>query len=344
MKKEDKNILEKYLNGKATVDEQARIEKLLSTKDGAAHIKDYLKSDWYEYLKSDEIVEKDISSILDKIHHSIHLNENKSKQTIIRRIYRWSSAAAAILLIPLLIASAFLFSELGKVNSALAEIPSSVNITSPFGAKLTFQLPDGSKGVLNSGSSIEYSVPFTNNRNIKLAGEAYFDVEHSENYPFIVTANQLELKVLGTWFNVYAYPEVNKTEVILEEGKVECLIGARRKKIIMNVDERIVLLNGKITRSKVNAKKFTAWKNGQLVFRGDSMEEVARRLARWYSIEVEIANDEIRSYSFRGTFDNDPLEEVLRLLKMTSPINYKIIKRKKLSDDTYSKKKVIFYK
>ena len=207
---------------------------------------------------------------------------------------------------------------------------------------MTFELPDGSKGVLNSGSSIEYSIPFVNNRKIELTGEAYFDVEKIKNNPFSVFTSHLEVKVLGTKFNVNEHLDTKSTEVILQEGKVECLY--KGQKIgTLSPHERIIIADGKVSKSKVNADKYIAWKDGKLVFRGDSMKEVARRLELWFDIDVEIADEELNSYSFRGTFENDKLEEVLRLLKLTSPFQYKIIKRKKLPNGSFSKKKVIFY-
>lgn len=344
MKQEDQNIFRKYLKGIASVDEQARIEKKLTLMGEVPNIKGYVKNDWNEYLESNEIVEKDMSSILDRIHHVLHIKEVKLRQTISHKIYKWSVRVAAIIAVPLLIASVILSLELGKANNILTTENSVVRIDSPIGSKLAFSLPDGTVGMLNGGSSIEYSIPFTNNRKVKLRGEGYFDVEFNEEYPFVVFSNSIEVKVIGTRFNFYAYPDVSRTEVILEEGKVECFVGKSRKKITMIPNERITLSENKITKSQVNAAKFTAWKDGKLIFHGDLMDEVASRLERWYDVSVEIADSSLLSYSFRGTFENDSLEEVLRLLKMTSPLDYKIVKRIKLSDGSFSKKKIFFYK
>ena len=344
MKQIDKNILEKYLKNTASTDEQARIEKMFASKGDVRSINDYIKKDWNEYFNSDETIDKDMSSILNKIHHTIHLNENKLNNTIVKKLNNWFYKIAAILVIPLMITAIVMFFKLEKANNILAESPSMVSINSPRGSKLAFHLPDGSKGTLNSGSSLEYAIPFTNNRNIKLTGEAYFNVTQNKEHPFTVSTKSLNIRALGTRFNVYAYAETNRTEVILEEGKVECSFGSKHNKIYLKPNERIVLSDGKITKSEVNALKFIAWKDGKLIFRGDLMPEVAHRLERWFNIEIEIADKELLTYSFRGTFENDSLEEILKLLKKTSPIDCKIIKRKELQDGSFTKKKVIFHK
>jgi transmembrane sensor len=83
---------------------------------------------------------------------------------------------------------------------------------------------------------------------------------------------------------------------------------------------------------------------GKLIFRGDDMSEVARRIERWYDVKVEVADQDLVHFSFRATFKDDSLEDVLKLLSMTSPIEYKILPRKQLPDGTYEKEKVILYK
>jgi len=90
--------------------------------------------------------------------------------------------------------------------------------------------------------------------------------------------------------------------------------------------------------------KYKAWTDGKLVFRGDDMAEVAARIGRWYNVKVILASRELEKFSFRATFEDDSLEEVLRLLKMTSPIGYKITPRVMKSDGTFEKETITLYK
>lgn len=340
MLKKEKEILNKYIDNTANVNEQAKAEAML--REEKKGIKDYMASDWKEYLDSDEDIEKDLSGILDKVHHTIHLNDNEKKITLTRRLYKWYSAAAAIIIIPLMLAGITSVIKLEDANKLLSENTSTVFIESPKGSRISFNLPDGSEVALNGGSSLKYSVPFSNNRDVKLMGEAYFDIKHDEKHPFVVSAKEVDVRVLGTRFNVNAFPDEDLIEVILEQGKVECSIG--QEEIIMKPNEQVSLIGNHIKKKYVNAKKYTAWRNGKLVFRGDSMDEVARRISRWYNVDVDVKGAELKTYSIRATFQDDPLEEVLRLLKMSSPIEYKIVARKKQADGSFSKRRVIVYK
>jgi transmembrane sensor len=195
--------------------------------------------------------------------------------------------------------------------------------------------------MLNSGSILSYSLPFNNNRQIALVGEAWFEVSHDAKHPFEITAGTSTVKVLGTKFNMCAYPTDHFVEVVLKEGKVEYLNTEISKKATIYPSERLVFQNGKISRSVIDPAKYNAWINGELVFKGDPMAEVARRIEYWYNVKIELQDKELEKYSFRATFKDDKLEEVLHFLSMTSPIKYQIMPRKLLSDGTYEKEKVI---
>jgi ferric-dicitrate binding protein FerR (iron transport regulator) len=234
--------------------------------------------------------------------------------------------------------------EQNPQESIVAEGPVSSTLFAPLGSRISFSLPDGTKGWLNSGSSMEYSLPFSNNRQINILGEAWFDVAHDESHPFEVTAGNSKVKVLGTKFNLNAYPQDNYVEVVLEEGAVEFSVQGFSKAIAMKPDERLVFSDGAVDINVTDASKYAAWIEGKLVFRGDPMAEVARRIERWYNVDVELVDTEIEKHVIRGTFQDDSLEEVLRYLSMTSPMRYRIVERKILDDGTFQKKKVLFYK
>jgi ferric-dicitrate binding protein FerR (iron transport regulator) len=191
--------------------------------------------------------------------------------------------------------------------------------------------------MLNSGSSLSYSLPFNNNRQVRLEGEAWFEVNHDEAHPFEISTGNSTVKVLGTSFNMSAYPDENYVEVVLKTGKVEFMESNGSDNVTMVPSERLVFQNGNISKSVTDPAKYNAWTEGKLVFRGDQMGEVARRIERWYNVKIDIGDKELEKYSFRATFEDDKLEEVLRLLSMTSPITYHISPRKLLADGTYEK-------
>ncbi len=188
-------------------------------------------------------------------------------------------------MIPLLLGTGFLLLR-GKLGNT--GLPVVVSIYAPAGSRVAFSLPDGTAGMLNSESTLTYSMPFTDKRDVNLTGEAWFEVAHDSNHPFEVDAGNLNLTVLGTAFNVSAYPDEKYSEVVLENGKVTVNCGLYKEGIVMQPSERFVFENGKGSRSLTDTGKYSAWTEGKLVFRSDPMSEVARRIERWYNVRVEL--------------------------------------------------------
>jgi transmembrane sensor len=336
--------LQRFSKGLSDAEEEKYIYSLFSENEEIKDFEQHIQNEFNEYLINNPDENHDLTYLLDRIHHIIHKNENQKKDTVVKRIYRWYSVAAAVLLIPMLIASGIWFAGKNKQEPILAESPVKSTLFAPLGSRISFSLPDGTKGWLNSGSSLEYSLPFNNNRQVAILGEAWFDVAHDANHPFEVTVDNSKVKVLGTKFNLNAYPEGKYVEVVLEEGKVEFSTPGIVSGIVMKPNERLVLNDGAININKTDASKFAAWKEGKLMFRGDPMAEVARRIERWYNVDVVLVDKELEKDVIRGTFQDDSLEEVLRYLSLTSPMRYRIIDRKLLDDGTIQKKKVLLYK
>uniref|UniRef100_UPI00321673E6 FecR family protein n=1 Tax=uncultured Draconibacterium sp. TaxID=1573823 RepID=UPI00321673E6 len=336
--------LQRFRKGLSNADEEKYIHDLFAKNENNREFKNHIKQEFNEYLKNNPDENYNLSYLLDRIHHSIHKNENQKKNTVVKKLYRWYSVAAAVLLIPVLIAGGIWFASQNQEKMVVAEAPVRSTLFAPLGSRINFSLPDGSKGWLNSGSSLEYNLPFNKNRHIVLSGEAWFDVAHDAEHPFEIAAGDSKIKVLGTKFNLSAYPEEKYLEVVLEEGKVEFSTPRLSSGIEMKPDERLVLTEDVININNTDASKYSAWKEGKLVFRGDTMDEVARRISRWYNVDVDVVDDDLKKYTFRGIFDDDSLEEVIRYISMTSPIRYRIVDRKILNDGTVTKKKVLLYK
>ena len=335
----------RYYNGQTNAEETRYIHSLFAEKEDNSELKHYIMDEWNRYLATNEGGDYQLSSLLDRIHHKIHTIENRKKPTVVRRIYRWYSVAAAILLVPLLIAGGiWLTRETPQQPIVTAEKPVTSTIHAPLGSRISFSLPDGTNGWLNSGSSLAYQIPFTGNRQITVQGEAWFDVAHDAAHPFEISAGNSTVKVLGTKFNLNAYPEEHYVEVALEEGKVEFSLPGVPAGIEMKPNERLVYSRDSVHISTTDPSKYSVWVEGKLMFRGDPMPEVARRIARWYNVQVELMDKDLEKDVIRGTFEDDSLEEVLRYLSMTSPIRYRIIDRKVLNDGTFQKKKVQLYR
>jgi len=344
IKNSDIELIEKYTRGECNLEEEKYVASVFSENEDDKSFNRYLEKNWNN-LQDNTNTDKDFSHILDHIHHVIRLKDQQLKNgSVVLRIYRYYSLIAAVLIIPILLAATLWIMQLEKNISTISQAYVKTVIHAPLGSRISFTLPDSTKGWLNSGSELEYSVPFNTQRNLMLKGEAWFDVAHDEEHPFTVQAGISKVKVLGTRFNMNAYPADNYIEVVLEEGKVEFSAGENSAVLTMKPDERLVLSNNKIQVFTTDAWKYNAWKEGKLVFRGDSMAEVARRIERWYNVVIEVSDKELENYTFRGTFQDDSLYEVLKYLSMTSPIRYKISERKMNDDGTYAKQKIILYK
>ena len=256
---------------------------------------------------------------------------------------------AAVLFIPLLVASVWLFYRQLKepaphMNYAMQEI------TSPSGIRSQIVLPDGSNVWLNAESTIKFKIPFdVSTRDVSLIGEAYFEVKKNPDVPFVVQSGKVQVKVLGTKFNCKAFTEENNIEVVLAEGKVSFNTegGTQDSEKVMKPGDRAVFdkttNQTKITNEKID--KYIAWHSGKMVFDETPMPEVATQLERWYGIKVIIEDPTINKYRITTTFENESLHQVLELLRLSSPIDIKYIAATvDKANKRLTKSKIIFTK
>ena len=343
LKQNDLEKFERYIEGKADDIDKEWVESLFLDGEDDYAFKHLLEKDWNVMLKDSSPSGVNLSHLLDRIHDKIRENEQLKKKTLIYKFTRIYMQAAAILLLPLLIGGGLAYKFMGNQPPINIDQSASFKIYAPMGARVSFKLPDGSVGMLNSGSTLSYSLPFNNNRKLALKGEAWFEVHHDIKHPFEITSGASTVKVLGTKFNMRVNPDDHFVEVILEEGKVEYLNKEISGKVMMTPSERLVFENGQISRSIIDPSKYNSWTIGKLIFKGDPMVEVARRIENWYNVKVVLHDKALEKYSFRATFEDDNLEEVLKFLSMTSPIRYQVTPRKLLTDGTYEKEKVTIY-
>ena len=257
---------------------------------------------------------------------------------------------AAILLLPLLIYSGYISVRNSSLKKQQVGHILMQTISSRQGMVSQFDLADGTKVWLNSGSSLQFPTYFTEGvREVKLKGEAFFEVAKNEKQPFQVKAKNLIIEDLGTSFNVVSYDDEKQTEVVLVEGKVNLFTGIDQVKKefgAMHPGQRTVYLEDtrKIEAEEVAVDKYIAWRDGNLIFRNDKMEDVAKRLSRWFNVEIMFNDPEMKRYTYKATFRDENLMQVLNLLKISAPIDYKIIGSKLLPNGEYTKQKVYLMK
>ncbi|HWW42417.1 FecR family protein [Pedobacter sp.] len=192
-------------------------------------------------------------------------------------------------------------------------------------------LPDGSKVWLNAASSITYPVSFIKQqeRCVKLAGEAYFEVAKDKEHPFIVKTHKQEIKVLGTHFNVSAYEDEAITRTTLLEGSVRILSehrisSSKQPSVVLKPGEQAVLTGQSFSINQVDTEESVAWKNGYFRFNKENIISVMRKLSRWYNIDV-IYEGPVSTEEFSGTASSTkPIEQVLHMLQYSNSVHFKV--------------------
>ncbi len=208
----------------------------------------------------------------------------------------------------------------------------------PRGEKTQLLLPDGSKVWVNSDSNISYPSNFMDgNREVKLNGEAYFEVAKFDRKPFLVKTKDYDIRVLGTKFNVMAYPDFHRTETSLIEGKIEIKKGEQN--IPVDPGETFILANKQFSLIKNNTRLTSRWKNNIFDFDQITFKEMVVRLERWYDVDIEVKNPELNEIIYSGIFKNEEtIWQVLNTLQLTIPIKFSRIDFRKFSIEINKKK------
>jgi transmembrane sensor len=202
----------------------------------------------------------------------------------------------------------------------------------PYGKRFELELSDGTIVHLNSGTTLKYPVRFIagENRQVFLDGEAFFDVTKDKKHPFIVNADNLNIRVLGTHFNVSSYPEDNLTDVVLVEGSVG-LYTANEK---FDANKNTILKPGykgsfnkkdnHIETKAVITDVYTSWMEGRLTFKNMSFNDITKKLERRYNVTIINQNKKLANEKFYASFGDEPIEKVLSYFNDVHGINYTI--------------------
>jgi hypothetical protein len=334
----DREKIKRYFRGEYFDQDAAYIDEVFCNSDKEKELEHQLRKQWYELFEDNEGLDKNLDNVLYKIHYDIN---TRLSVRIIRpfdNFIRWTLRIACVIILPFVILIGIQnFKEVSLKKEAWVEIKA------PAWTRAQFSLPDGTTGWLNSNSNVKYNGNFYTDRQVTLKGEAFFDVFKDKKRPFIVTTNEVIVKVLGTRFNIASYENEKDVEVVLEEGKLIFNDKEMDKSYTMNPNEMIIfdktLKN--FSTEVVQPHKYLSWTEGKLIFRNDPLDVIARRLERWYNIDVEVNVILTEDLRLRATFIDEGLEEVMNLLKRSLPIDYKIENGNIQTDGIYRKTKVI---
>lgn len=202
-------------------------------------------------------------------------------------------------------------------------------ISVPNGKRFELILSDGTSVQLNSGTSLKFPIQFIKgeSRQVFLDGEAYFDVTKDPKHPFLVRSGDMNIKVLGTKFNVTSYKKDNKTYTVLVEGKVAASDDLNKEEVILKPGERVYFQGKQLKTEPVNVRKYIAWVSGELMFTDDSFAVIANKLERKYNVRIINNYEELNDIVITATFKEENIEQVLKIFQTYKPFNYTINNR-----------------
>ncbi|OFX39200.1 MAG: hypothetical protein A2X03_05775 [Bacteroidetes bacterium GWA2_40_15] len=292
-----------------------------------------------------------------KFKHKISEDGNSDKYSDNIRIIRLIARYAAIIIITFSL-SGLLFYRLGK-NKIDYPLETISELSVPMGSHARFSLSDGTVVDLNAGSNLKYDNRFgLKERVVHLEGEGYFTVAKDPQKPFIVKTSFLNIRALGTEFNVKAYSDDNKIEATLIEGSikvepvsdiykaVDVILKPNQKLTFYKSDSSLVektAVEGekpesktqpvstqkinkipRLVRENVDVERVISWKENRWIFEKESLSQIAVELERKFDVEIQFDSERLKNYRFTGTIVAEPIEQVLEVMSISAPIRYKL--------------------
>lgn len=330
-----KDLLIRFFSEDISEDEILKLKSWLEENDGNKRIFDNENEIWQETGSYSKHEFYNTDEVWSNLSTKLGISNKKSEKVILLRKtnYRWLIAAACIaflLSLGVLISWPFIYGlRQGKLSS-------SIKISTNEGDKANILLPDSTIVVLNTKSTLEYNRNYYKDREIKLSGEAYFNVTTNPAKPFVVQTDNMDITAFGTSFNVLSYGDEENTVVTLEEGNIQVSFVDNELISMQQNNQLIYNKNSKeISVNDVDTRMYISWKENRLQFYNTPLKEVMARLSKTFNFDFELMNENLYDYDYTGTFVDESIEEIMRMLSIVSPISYEVIYRNKKSNENY---------
>lgn len=312
-------LIVRNFSGEASVEDNRIIENWVNESQENKDLFNDLNDIWQSSGSSNSSEEEyDIEqAIINFIQRTHVAKEKEIRKNQIFNILRYAAIFILALTIP------FTYWVAQKPKTAADTF---TTVYCAFGDKTTVILPDSSQVWLNSGSKIIFSNNFKNGkRQLYLEGEGYFTVKKDAENPFLINTSELNVKVLGTEFNLKAYPDEDDVSVTLVSGSLQVNNSESTAMVVPNQKllykkETHVLTVEDLT----DLAPETEWTNGRLVFRNTSLEELERKLERWFDVEIEFADETVKTRRFSGTLERESILEVISYFGISQYVDYHI--------------------
>ncbi|MDX8337799.1 FecR domain-containing protein [Draconibacterium sp. IB214405] len=323
IEKFDWELVTKYLNKETNSQENEEVETWLSQADkNREEFEQYKKmlnkvDSFYQAKKFDN------EAAWNYVHAQLNpakvrsIQLQKTRKEVIAQFYKY----AAIVIIALLLGSVTYYLGFRNPDRAYySEVISAENQVLN-----EYVLPDGSVVTLNNNSKLLFPKKFKGDtREVTIIGEAFFDVQRNPEKPFVINAGSAQVKVLGTSFNVSAYPGAETVEVIVKTGKVQVINNNAttekgNEEVFLTPGEKgtLVVSNSHITKTMNSDPNFLSWKTHDLVFNTVPLNQVVECLEKAYHIDIDVMEPELNDLLYEGHFDQKPVDFVLDVIRLT---------------------------
>jgi ferric-dicitrate binding protein FerR (iron transport regulator) len=375
-------LLARKLSGEATVEELTELEELLTRNPEGVYYAELISQLWDEekmrapsdtdifYLKHIARHRPDfrglgklpVRPVIETDERVIKTGDTTDEPTPYmatggrRRSYvmGWAGVAAA-----LAITLGYVLFHRSETKAPVVTAEKPAMVEAPKGLRKTLYLPDGTMVRLNGGSRIVYdsNMEYKDLRTVRLSGEAYFDVAKDKDRGFVIHTDKIAIKVLGTAFNVKAYPQDRVTETTLMHGSIELTVNNKPyQKIILKPREKFALIDDiqepsipvrpgaklvspvqsvnkeklivqDIIPVKVEDKEYVkevSWIQDEFVFQNETLEELEPAMERWFNVQISIDNPQIKAFHFTGIFHKETVEQALTAMQFIKPFKFNI--------------------
>lgn len=314
----DYNIITKYFAREAT---ETEIEQLF-------HWIDANPENRKEFIQFKKVWALTANSNLDT-HLAWEYVRDEVKSTKSVKSIRYQGLKIAAVLIFVLGLGAIIEYEISKIFASEFSYLADTRIEVPVGQMSKITLPDGSVVHLNSGTKLVYSGTFNSGaRNVILEGEAFFKVAKDPEHPFTVQTKDLNFTVYGTSFNIQAYTDEKFINTTLVDGSLGVIYhnGNELFRLVPGENAHFSQETRKVNVCKVDLALYTSWKDGLITFRNEKLKDIARKMERWYNVEIIIKNPSLGEELYMGTImKNKPVNQILDVFELTSSLRYRII-------------------
>jgi len=331
-----KYLLDRLVSDNLTVSEKTELENYIHNSFHDDEL-DLLMQNHWEELNSREIVadETQLLILKNRILSRIHQTTISPEKESVVFSFNWKNylmRVAAVLFIPLLLGSAYVFYHLSQNIELMNVLSLNERVVAHPGSRVHFTLPDQTDVWLNSGSTLEFPILLNSKeiRKVKLTGQGYFNVSHDEKHPFVVEADGLNIKALGTSFDVSSYVEDNQISSTLENGSIALMDQNGLEVARLHPGQKALL--DKTTRiltvRNVETQLSTSWKDGKLIFRKSPLSEVTKQMERWFNCKIHV-DPRLTNLGlfYTATIQDETLGEVIKMIEISTSVKTKIEKR-----------------